>query len=321
MSFWTPTPKNIWQGRDDSLESPLAKRMFQTVQQAPIFSPNDFPNHIALLGCMCDEGVKLNKGRVGASKAPNVIRQAMANLADHNANKPLVDLGNITFQGDALPLVQNDFAKHITECQKHGLPTLVFGGGHETAYAHGKGIFNAYPDQNIGIINFDAHLDIRSADTATSGTPFKQLATDCKANHRPFNYLCIGASLPANTQALLKTAEELDVKIIWDTKCSEVNLPSITDQLTAFIASVDILYLTIDLDALPSSEMFAVSAPNALGVSSRMYLELANTIIQSQKLRAVDLVEYNPDLDRDMLCAKTAARIAWQIYNTWANQH
>lgn len=319
MQFWEQTPENIWQGRDDSAESPSAKRIFQTVQQASVFAPEKYPNHIALMGFMCDKGVELNKGRVGAATAPNIIRQGMANFADHEATKPLVDLGNVVFQGDSLPAVQAAFAEHITACHQNGLPTLVFGGGHETAYAHAKGLYDAYPNARIGIINFDAHLDVRKANTASSGTPFKQLAEECQNSNRPFNYLCVGVSRASNTKALLDTANELNVKIIWDTECTEGNITNLNNQVNAFLADLDVVYLTIDLDALPFAEMFAVSAPSTLGVRTQIYLILAETIISSNKLKAVDLVEYNPSLDRDMLCAKTAARIAWHIYNSWAN--
>lgn len=319
MQFWEQTPENIWQGRDDSAESPSAKRIFQTIQKASVFAPEQYPNHIALMGFMCDKGVELNKGRVGAATAPNIIRQGMANFADHEASKPLVDLGNVIFQGDSLPAVQTAFAEYITACHQNGLPTLVFGGGHETAYAHAKGLYDAYPDARIGIINFDAHLDVRKAATASSGTPFKQLAEECQNSNRPFNYLCIGVSRASNTKALLDTANELNVKIIWDTECTEGNIANLNNQVNAFLADLDVVYLTIDLDALPFAEMFAVSAPSTLGVRTQIYLTLAETIISSNKLKAVDLVEYNPSLDRDMLCAKTAARIAWHIYNSWAN--
>lgn len=317
MELWQHIDKMVWQGRDDSAESPMAKRLFQTIIQAPSFSPQDYPDHIALLGFECDEGVRLNKGRVGAKEAPNMLRKALANMADHGSAKPVVDLGNIQFSGDSLDAVQNVFASCITKCHQLGLPTLVLGGGHETAYAHGKGIFEAYPTQKIGVINFDAHLDIRTAEQGTSGTPFKQLYQNAQLQAQDFHYLCIGASLPGNTAALLHTATEMGVEIIWDSECHPGNFAKIAEKIAAFMSKVDIIYLTIDLDALPFSEMFAVSAPSAYGVSMKDYLHFADQIMASGKLRAVDFVEYNPSLDRDQLSAKTAARMIWHFYHQW----
>lgn len=56
--------------------------------------------------------------------------------------------------------------------------------------------------KKVGIINLDAHLDLRFADCASSGTPFRQLALECDAQQRGFHYTCIGVSRAANTQAL-----------------------------------------------------------------------------------------------------------------------
>jgi formiminoglutamase len=38
--------------------------------------------------------------------------------------------------------------------------------------------------------------------SASSGTPFRQLALECDAQQRGFHYTCIGVSRAANTQAL-----------------------------------------------------------------------------------------------------------------------
>ncbi|MEA5720431.1 arginase family protein, partial [Salmonella enterica subsp. enterica serovar Virginia] len=39
--------------------------------------------------------------------------------------------------------------------------TLVLGGGHETAFGHGAGVLDAFAQESVGIINLDAHLDLR----------------------------------------------------------------------------------------------------------------------------------------------------------------
>ena len=320
--LWRRTPANIWQGRDDSLESPRALRVFQTITQKSTFDFSHRPteemtNQIALLGFMCDDGVRLNKGRMGARNAPNAIRSALANLASHPAQYHLTDFGNIECLPDQLDIAQQSLTQHIKACHQHQFKTLVLGGGHETAFAHGLGLYEAYPDAKIGIINFDAHLDLRTAPSGTSGTPFKQLADYCEHTQRPFEYMCVGVSLAANTQTLLDTANALNVRMILDTDCYETNLVNIQTQIQNFIDTVDIIYLTIDLDVLSPSHMFAVSAPAALGLEMRTVLALGTQIAHSPKLRALDLVEYNPEFDSDQLCAKVAARIAWQLCQHW----
>ncbi|MDI2113821.1 formimidoylglutamase [Commensalibacter nepenthis] len=313
--FWKATEKNIWSGRNDREEGPSALRLFQIIKVAKNFLPNHYLHHIAFMGFMCDEGVRLNKGRVGAANAPDILRKSLGNLAAHTIHQ-IVDFGNILFNQD-LNTSQQYLAQSIKECQNLELKTLVLGGGHETAYGHGLGIYQSHIGKKIGIINFDAHLDLRNSSTTSSGTPFKQLAHFCQQQDIEFNYLCIGASLASNTQSLLETAHKLNVHIIWDTECHFNRLDFIQKQLHDFIKAVDIIYLTIDLDVLPLSIMSAVSAPAAYGVDLSILLTLAEEIKATNKLKAVDFVEFNPDLDKDGLCARVAARFIWQILFNW----
>ncbi|MGS9164755.1 arginase family protein, partial [Salmonella enterica subsp. enterica serovar Infantis] len=78
----------------------------------------------------------------------------------------------------------------------------VLGGGHETAFGHGAGVLAAFAQESVGIMNLDAHLDLRQTDRATSGPPFRQLAQLCDAPSRAFHYACFGVSRAATTQSL-----------------------------------------------------------------------------------------------------------------------
>ncbi|MGM5630672.1 formimidoylglutamase [Apibacter raozihei] len=315
-TFWEKTPAEVWQGRNDLEESATALRVFQSIIKEESFNPEKYPEQIALLGFCCDEGVRINKGITGAKKSPDILKKALANFAYHPHPLSLIDMGNIICNG-LLSEGQQLLTKYVEQCHSQSMKTLVIGGGHETAFAHGMGLYNSYPDATIGIINLDAHLDIRSNNKYSSGTPFLQLFEYCKSNNRNFNYLCIGASKAANTQALLETAENLNVRIIWDTECQYLHLDHINQQILDFIATTDIIYLTIDLDVLPPSSMFAVSAPSSLGVDATLLHQLLPVISGTNKLAGADVVEFNPLLDRDSLCARVAARFVWELFYHW----
>lgn len=311
MSHWQPTANDVWQGRNDLAESPAALRLFQTIGQ------HNEPRPIVLLGFACDEGVKRNHGRTGAAAAPDALRKMLANLAAHAGHDRVTDGGTLRVGDTPLEEAQALFSQKITKYHQQGVRTLVFGGGHETAFAHGLGIYQAHPDKTVGIINFDAHLDLRRNDVATSGTPFRQLAHYCEQNQRPFHYLCVGASLAANTQALVTEAERLNVEIVWDTDALTRSLDDLHRQIGAFMDKCEIVYLTIDLDVLPAWQMPGVSAPAAVGLPIERLLPLVGTICESPSLWGADLVEYNPSLDIQQFGARTAARIAWQILHQW----
>ncbi|WP_312766376.1 formimidoylglutamase [Enterobacter soli] len=312
MTLWRPVSEQVWQGRDDSAEASNAKRIFQTIQQQAQFAPAS--SGIALLGFACDEGVKRNHGRPGAAQAPDVLRKALANMASHQGHEQLADLGTIEVEGDGLEAAQRALSDAVTACQRSGMHTLVFGGGHETAWAHGRGVLDAFPHERVAIINLDAHLDLRKAERATSGTPFRQLAHYCAEQSRAFQYACFGVSRAANTQALWDEAERLNVTLVEDLHFRRDALSALEEVL----AGADSVYLTIDLDVLPAGEMPAVSAPAALGIPALDLLSVIERICRSGKLRAADLVEFNPHYDQDGQGAKLAARLAWQIAHSWA---
>jgi formiminoglutamase len=136
----------------------------------------------------------------------------------------------------------------VTSCQRAGMRTLVFGGGHETAWAHGRGVLDA-SHERVVVINLDAHLDLRKAEWATSGTPFRQLAHYC-AGSRGVSVRLLWREPAANTQALWDEAERLNVTLVEDLHFRRDALSA----LEKVLAQADRVYLTIDLDVLPAAK-------------------------------------------------------------------
>ena len=161
----------------------------------------------------------------------------------------------------------------------------------------------------IGIINFDAHLDIRQSDVATSGTPFRQIAEHLEAQDQPFHYCCIGVSRFSNTAALFDRAEQLGVHIISDEDCTNKKWKKLAAQIETFINDVDVIYLTIDMDCLPASVVPGVSAPAAYGINLAFVERAVKRIMASGKVKVADIAEINPTFDIDARSCKVAARL------------
>lgn len=302
------TDMSMWHGRIDSTEGDAARRWHQVIQPLAAASAPG----IAILGFACDEGVRRNQGRVGAAAGPQALRRALANLA-HHPTLPLYDAGTVACDDGDLDGAQQRLAAAVTAIVQAGHLPLLLGGGHETAYGHWLGLANAHAGKRIGIVNFDAHFDLRTADQASSGTPFAQIAADCAARGQHFRYLCLGVAETANTRALFESAANLGAEWRLDSDMTPWQLADTRHQLAGFIDSVDAVYLSIDLDVLPASVMPAVSAPAGYGVDISVIEALVAKIASSGKLIGADLVEFNPTFDIDSHGAKTAARLAWSI--------
>jgi formiminoglutamase len=186
---------------------------------------------------------------------------------------------------------------------------VVLGGGHETAFASYLGVAGSAAvrgGKRLGVLNLDAHFDLRDEPEPSSGTPFLQMARAEEAAGRELNYAVVGISEPYNTPALFSTASRLGVKYLLDEDCSA----DATAQFVAgFLDSVDVLYLTIDLDVLPASVAPGVSAPAAYGVPLPVISAVCRQVAASGKLLHVDVAELNPKFDIDQRTAKVAARL------------
>ncbi len=274
---------------------------------------------IALFKESCNDAVASYASQsLAGTRRQRGSAQCAAPVPDHRPRGTLRAAGDARrYRAARLRAAHQALREAVADCQRAGKRTLVLGGGHETAFGHGAGVLDAFPGEKVGIINLDAHLDLRFADCASSGTPFRQLALECDAQQRGFHYTCIGVSRAANTQALWDEAARRQVAIVEDLEVLTAFETRVLPELERNIAQFDRLYLTIDLDVLPAREMPAVSAPAALGVPLATLLRIVEPLCRSGKLQAVDLVEFNPLFDIDGQGARAAARVAWQIAHWW----
>ncbi|MEL6142034.1 MAG: formimidoylglutamase, partial [Bacteroidota bacterium] len=210
----------IWRGR----ESAPNQYWYQRVKCLPWTDylqlvDNNRPQ-VVILGYAVDEGVRRNQGRIGAAAGPDAIRPLLATLADHLPDGlDILDLGNVYCPNGQLGQTQLFFATKLTELKSRGSFPVLLGGGHDIAYAHYQGIqkylLKIDPAAKLGIINLDAHFDLRQATNGpTSGTPFYQMATDALDRGEQLPYLCLGIQRAANTRELFEYASSFGVDFI-----------------------------------------------------------------------------------------------------------
>ncbi|GAA4282623.1 formimidoylglutamase [Brevibacterium daeguense] len=326
--------RTAWTGRDDG-PGPAHRRFWSTITD----SSSD-PVDAALIGFASEEGVLRNQGRAGAVAGPAAIREALASLAVHRPLRVL-DAGDVLVENHDLEGGQAELGRRLAELrtgrvQRPGRSpdpgasspdhppggprplTGVLGGGHETAWGSYLGLAGEFADRRLGILNLDAHFDLRQAVAPSSGTPFLQIALDRMVRGASFDYSVIGISEPNNTTALFDTARQLQATWLRDIDAQTV--PEAVAHVDEFVARVDDLYLTIDLDVMPAAQAPGVSAPAGLGVPAHVILAAASAAARSGKLRHFDIVELNPSCDIDGRTARIAARLVNEILTTAAGR-
>lgn len=260
----------------------------------------------ALIGFQSDIGIQRNFGNIGAAYGPVEFRKALAKMAVQE-QLIIYDAGNVSPVGNQLEKAQKTLGELVATILDHRLFPIVIGGGHETAWGHFQGIHAHFLDQEIAILNFDAHFDLRLSPQSTSGTPFRQIHQHLQKNNQPFYYYCVGIQPHANTLGLFNYAKEHHVKYLLAQDIHEK--PNSTHLIEDIIARHQRIYVSICLDVFAASIAPGVSAPQPLGIYPDYVLRALKKLKNSQKVVALDIVELSPQYDIQHHTAKLAAAL------------
>ena len=326
MNFknYKPTNTDFWTGRVDDLYDIDSFRMHQIIKLLDLENLKDLKIdsskfNICFLGYASDEGIRRNSGRLGAKHGPVDIRNKFASLPIPFCDKTVMyDAGNLSCAERNLEEIQEQLEIAVENILDKGLFPIVLGGSHDVAYGHFNGVFNHLKKQaekpKIGIINFDAHFDLRPYDVQpSSGTMFAQIADDCAKENEEFNYLCLGIQASGNTRSLFNKADSLGVKYVLAREFVESEPETISTKIKNFINDKDYIYLTICGDVFSSSSAPGVSAMQPFGLKPSDVLRFTKEILQSKKVVSFDIAEVSPPLDDDKRTARLAANIVYEV--------
>ena len=267
--------------------------------------------HIALLGFSCDEGVRRNFGRVGARNSPDAIRRQLAGLSApfKSESVGLLDVGNVICSGQGLEAASAMLERKVTEIVGMECTPFVLGGGHETAFPHFMALRRAHAGKRLGIINFDAHFDLRRYDNGPhSGSPFRNILDICHKEGTSFDYLPVGIRREANTTSLFELMHEYRQQYILLEEVQE-EFEDVVAKIDGFMEDLDGIYVTVDLDCIPSAYAPGVSAVAPDGILPATLRTLVRGILAKRKTVGVDIVELNPVYDIDSRTAKLASSL------------
>ena len=314
-AMYTPPTRDNWFGRQSNDKGYLHENIrllnLTKLEHLPVSD-----SQAAILGYACDAGVRRNSGRPGAAAGPAAFRKVLGKLPWPIKGPNLLwDAGDIECKGDELEATQALFSTEITNLLNRGIFPIAIGGGHDIAYAHYLGIRNHLKSNSIlGIVNFDAHLDLRLSDPkGHSGSPFYQISKDCDQRKTAFHYACLGLREEANPKELWDRAKALEVVQVMRSDLNPQRANFALDTLKTFIDRVDALYVSIDLDGFSSAFAPGVSAPSPMGYYPEEIMPLLECLLKSGKLIAIDIAELNPEFDRDYQTATLAAALAHKI--------
>jgi formiminoglutamase len=273
-------------------------------------NPDDYAHsEIVILGCPQDEGVRRNKGREGAAKAPNAVREQFYKLTPMNIRRRIFDIGDTDVSG-TLEEVHDRHCEIVKKLLADGKRVIILGGGNDVSYPDGVAMAATYTrDFWIGV-NIDSHLDVRVDQPRNSGTPYRQLLDE--GHLRPdyfyesgyqshfcspiyFNYI---RDLGVNriSLELLRSRHEADLEL----------KESIKLKFTAHSSSMN-TFFGFDMDAVRMADAPGTSAPSPLGLKAGEFIQLVKYAASLANTKIIEFTEVNPNFDIDNRTTKLVA--------------
>lgn len=270
------------------------------------FEQSDYEQaQVVLIGCPQDEGVRRNKGRVGAAQAPDTIRRAFYRLAaSPEEDVILFDIGNTRIQ----PTLEATHDVHMTiikQLIEDGKQVISLGGGNDLAYADCSGLAQVVP--NLITINVDAHFDVRADTVRNSGTPYRQLLDEGLIN--PKKFYEVGSLPMANSKVYEAYLQRQGVRVIPLETMQHDGIAFTFDAILNHEA--DAIFWGLDMDVVHVADAPGVSAPNTFGISAHQFCQLATIAGRDNRSRVFEITEVNPIYDIDDRTSRLAAAAIW----------
>lgn len=275
---------------------------------------------VVIIGVPEDRGITANKGRAGAENGPDDIRRRLYKLTPGftmNFEKlHVMDIGNIDTSMLTLAEVHSAETAAVAEIAARGGIPVVLGGGHDLTYPGIEGLVRGADIEHdgMGLINVDAHLDVRSDENGiNSGTSFYRALTQL-----PNEALCGHAFVEFGIQ------EQYNSPYYYNWVLSRgghvITLREVSERVMEFFLQAlswagqtnRTVAVSLDIDAVRSTEAPGASASNPSGLKAPELDKVAYLAGRSFKVKYLDIMEVSPPLDEDH---RTAALAASAIFN------
>lgn len=262
----------------------------------------------------------------GASLYPMEFRRIWKGFATYNIEKN-IDLSSFLV-GDA-----GDISMHTTDismshdrikqstaylCSKYPYSrTCMIGGDHSTTACAVKGIQQAFPNETIGILQFDTHLDVRDPKIMgpSNGTPIRQLIEENIVKGE--NIVNIGPHGYYNAKPLVDFANKHHIKIITLKTAREAGvIQTVLHALKTLSEKVDRIYVTVDLDVLDISFAPGVPASTPGGMTTEELFDSLLEIGSHVAVQHIDFVCLDPSKDTPVNETVKIGGYAWMQFVT-----
>ncbi|OLR56662.1 hypothetical protein BHK98_11645 [Hornefia porci] len=265
------------------------------------------------------------RGWPGARYAPDSIRKMLSGIMNRMEENKLFDVcNNYLVDYDKIDLkdfgntdnivhydnlqAQKDMAAEIKKVMDEGYKPLILGGDHSITNA-GFMAMHEKADGKIGIIDFDAHLDLKVESPVQgrySGSSEIRRATEMD-KYDPKNIVEIGPrgyNYPEHYHFIKNSG----MTIITPKEVYANGAAATAEKIKEIVTDgTDYVYMTVDIDALDMAYALGSGGQEPAGLN---HFQLSDMIRRlAPVVDAIDFVEVNPMTDHRELTSHVAANL------------
>jgi formiminoglutamase len=295
-------PPNFKWRTSEGIAEPKVNEWIQTLKEGE--APNWSQYDVTLLG------IPLSRSSISASAAsenPDAMRRAWKSFTTYNidydidlVNLNVVDLGDVRQHVTDIALCHQNIVDAM-EGMRTNHPTtlpLIIGGDHSITAMLIKGWKKAHPNEEVGILQFDTHFDLRDVKEfgPANGTPIRNLieSGDVKGE----NVYNIGLHGFFNSKSLKTYADEVNLNFITLKEARRRGIEAtVQAALEKLSEKVDTIYLTVDMDVLDIGIAPGAPASTPGGMRTEELFEAVTLAGQCSKVKAMDIVCLDPHKD------------------------
>jgi arginase len=285
---------------------------------------------ISIIGVPMD----LGQTRRGVDMGPSAIRYAGVVERLENLNYEVEDIGDIEIgRAERIPNSESNLknlkavaegseklAAVVDKVIQNGAFPLVLGGDHSIAIGTLAGVGKHF--KNLGVIWYDAHGDLNTADTSPSGNIHGMpLAASMGLGHptltgiagynpkvKAENIIIIGArSLDEGEKELIR---EKGIKVYSMHEIDRLGMTRVMEETIAYFKeNTDGVHLSLDLDGLDPHDAPGVGTPVIGGISYRESHLAMEMLAEAEIITSAEFVEVNPILDEKNKTATVAVAL------------
>jgi formiminoglutamase len=243
----------------------------------------------------------------GAYAAPNALRDGWAIFTTFTPDYD-VDIAALRVRelGDvSTPLLDViGGLANIEEClaavmsQPESFLPLIVGGDHAITAPAVRAYCRAHPDQQVGLIHFDAHNDVRVMDHGpTNGTPIRGIL-ESGIQVSGENLVQVGIHGFMNASYYKRWVEGQGGTIYTARMIRRAGMEEIIGSALQIAGrGTDAIYVTVDIDVLEVGYTPGTAAATPEGISPVDLFEALFILGQDPRVAAIDFVELDPHRD------------------------